>query len=177
MTITTIIIVKAMAQQIGTTLDKAQQIGTTLDKALEIGLKGFIGIVHGARSVYDNLSSSETGSNTVQTPPIRSSKSSPTSITHPVSITRPDGEWVLIDEFNAPDAPDIELLEEFNAPDVSSESSDAPGIDLEIQWCNTSVTIDRSGNIFDSHGRKLEKDAWENGRILPDKNGSILPDK
>lgn len=156
-----------MAQQIGTTLDKAA------NKAVELGLRGFIGIVHGARSVYDSLPSSETVSNTVQTL-IRQAQSSPTS------VTRTDGDWELIDEFKA--------------PDVSSESSNANGIELleaglfypskqqvqqqsiydlemgirseEIHWGNTSVIMDRTGNIFDSHGRKLVKNAWENGSIL-----------
>ena len=79
-----------------------------------------------------------------------------------------DGDILLVE---SSDAPDIELLKEFNAHDVSSESSDAPlEMDAdEIQWGNKSVTIDRSGNIFDSHGRKLEKDAWENGSIILDK--------
>lgn len=86
-----------MAQQIGTTLDKAA------NKAVELGLWGLIGIVHGA------CSASETVSNTVQTL-IRKAQSSPTS------VTRPDGDWELIDEFKA--------------PDVSSESSDAHGIEL-----------------------------------------------
>lgn len=95
-----------MAERIGTTLDKAA------NKAVELGLWGIIGLVHGARSVYDTLPSSETVSNTVQSlgNKIRKAQSSPTSIAHT------DSDWELIDTFKA--------------PDVISESSDVSGIEL-----------------------------------------------
>jgi hypothetical protein len=159
-----------MAERIGSTLDKAA------NKAVELGLLGFIRIVGGVTTVYNSLPSSETVSKTVQSlgNKIRQAQSSPTS------VTRTDGDWEVIDEFNAPDvssdnfdANGIELLEAGLFYPSKQQVQQEPIYDLEmgissdeIQWGNTSITIDRSGDIFDSHGRKLVKNAWENGAIL-----------
>jgi len=162
----------------------AQQIGITIAiKAVEIGLEGIRGLVHGVGSVYNKLPSSETVSNTVQSlgNKIRQAQVSPTSITH-------DG---------------LNIIEPFKTVDVSPESFDAHGIELletgllhsskkqvqqepiydlemgnsteQIQWGNTSVIMDQSGRIYDSHYRELDLHMWNNGIVLH-KNWHIVND-
>jgi len=153
----------------------AQQIGITIAiKAVEIGLEGIRGLVHGACTVYDSLPSSETVSNTVQSlgNKIRQAQVSPTSITH-------DG-WDIIESFNTVDvspesfdAHGIELLEAGLLHSSKKQVQQEPIYDLEmgisteqIQWGNTSVIMDQSGRIYDSHYRELDRNMWDKGRIL-----------
>lgn len=121
---------------------------------------------------------------------IRKPLSSPTSVTQPI-----DKEWeelgndfVAIDilngpEYNPENGVELKLMEagllhqevktvwvrdiEMGCGSTSSSDDDLFYSSSDNTWGNTSFIADKSTDeIFDRHHRKLDSDAWKNGKII-----------
>jgi hypothetical protein len=143
--------------------------------AVELGLWGIIGLVHGARSVYDSLSYSESVQSLGNKNP--QSKLSPTSITRDGWDIEAGLQHPSKQQLQQQTIYDIELLEagllhSSKQQTIYDQKRMTPE---QIHWGNTSVIMDQSGRIYDSHYRELDLHMWNNGIVLH-KNRHIVND-
>ena len=147
-------------------------------KVLEFSLWGVITISHGVCGVVSKIQT-----NLPATLHAIGEKISP-ALHSPDSVARTDGDWEVVDSFNAPDVISddteggiqLQLMEEGSIQRVSTEQDHQHICDIEMglenessnAWGNQSILIDKSsGRIFDKHYQyEFDAKAWSDGILL-----------